>query len=181
MSTAIIYCTSQNNEKNCEGTDDPNQTEPAKRLKLRTTVFLLNWPTFFRGSSFSCSTLSVPNCHATRRLHEGWDTARLPKPRQGKLRDRGRVRTTNLPVRADGARWPKRLEREFTDRKVRGSNPTSVSRLPLSRLGQPGNIPSLVLPLGGMAVRHRKGATDEQCFFKFLILFTDSLMLDLCL
>ncbi|KAG5447835.1 hypothetical protein CSKR_102287, partial [Clonorchis sinensis] len=35
---------------------------------------------------FSCGTLFVPNCHATRRLHEGWDTARLPKPRQGKSR-----------------------------------------------------------------------------------------------
>ncbi|KER29999.1 hypothetical protein T265_03481 [Opisthorchis viverrini] len=32
--------------------------------------------------SFSCNTLSVPNCHATRRKHEDWDTARLPKPRQ---------------------------------------------------------------------------------------------------
>ncbi|KER27333.1 hypothetical protein T265_13818, partial [Opisthorchis viverrini] len=39
-----------------------------------------------------------------------------------------------------GARWPKWLEREFTDRKVRGSNPTSTTRLPLSRLGQPGSI-----------------------------------------
>ncbi|KAG5446502.1 carboxypeptidase C prc1 [Clonorchis sinensis] len=27
-------------------------------------------------------TLSVSNCHATRRKHEGWDTARLPKPIQ---------------------------------------------------------------------------------------------------
>ncbi|KAG5442301.1 hypothetical protein CSKR_109882 [Clonorchis sinensis] len=36
------------------------------------------------------------------------------------------------------------LEREFTDRKVRGSNPTSDSRLPLSWLGQPGSIPALV-------------------------------------
>ncbi|GAA52172.1 hypothetical protein CLF_107455 [Clonorchis sinensis] len=37
---------------------------------------------------FSCSTLSMPSCHATRRKHEGWDTARLPKPRQGKSRGR---------------------------------------------------------------------------------------------
>ncbi|KAG5452465.1 hypothetical protein CSKR_110233 [Clonorchis sinensis] len=61
-----------------------------------------------------------------------------------------------------GARWLKWLERELTDRKVRGSNPTSASRLPLSRLGQPGSIPALVLPSGGMAARHRKGATAEQ-------------------
>ncbi|KAG5454952.1 hypothetical protein CSKR_105888 [Clonorchis sinensis] len=51
------------------------------------------------------------------------------------------------------------LEREFTDRKVRSWNPTSESRLLLSRLGQPGSIPALVLPSGGMAARHRKGVT----------------------
>ncbi|KER20860.1 hypothetical protein T265_10669 [Opisthorchis viverrini] len=38
--------------------------------------------------SFSCSTLPVPSCHATRRRHESWDTVRLPKPRQGKSRGR---------------------------------------------------------------------------------------------
>ncbi|KAG5450410.1 tRNA-specific adenosine deaminase 2 [Clonorchis sinensis] len=63
-----------------------------------------------------------------------------------------------------GARWPKWLERESTDRKVRGSNPASASRLPLSRLGQPGSILALVLPSGGMAARHRKGATAERFF-----------------
>ncbi|KER28782.1 hypothetical protein T265_04473 [Opisthorchis viverrini] len=46
----------------------------------------------------SCNTLSVPNCHATRRKHESCDTARLPKPRQGKSRGRDRVRTTDLPL-----------------------------------------------------------------------------------
>ncbi|KAG5441065.1 hypothetical protein CSKR_105653 [Clonorchis sinensis] len=60
---------------------------------------------------------------------------------------------------------PKWLERELTDRKVRGSNPTSASRLPLSRLGQPGSIPALVQPSGGMAVRHRKGATAERLIY----------------
>ncbi|KAG5455178.1 hypothetical protein CSKR_112105 [Clonorchis sinensis] len=60
------------------------------------------------------------------------------------------------------ARWLKWLERELTDRKVRGSNPTSASRLPLSRLGQPGSIPGLVLPSVGMAARYRKGVTAEQ-------------------
>ncbi|KAG5447262.1 hypothetical protein CSKR_108639 [Clonorchis sinensis] len=61
-----------------------------------------------------------------------------------------------------GARWLKWLERKFAARKVRGSNPTSASRLPLSRLGQPGSIPALVLPSGSMAARHRKGVTAEQ-------------------
>ncbi|KAG5446562.1 hypothetical protein CSKR_111598 [Clonorchis sinensis] len=67
-----------------------------------------------------------------------------------------------------GARWLKWLEHDFTDRKVRGSNPTSASRLPLSRLRQPGSIPALLLPLGGMAAGHRKGLTDEQLFSAFL-------------
>ncbi|KAG5441164.1 hypothetical protein CSKR_102740, partial [Clonorchis sinensis] len=43
------------------------------------------------------------------------------------------------------AQW---LERKFTGRKVRGSNPTSASRFPLSRLGQPDSIPAFVLPSG---------------------------------
>ncbi|KER28090.1 hypothetical protein T265_05001 [Opisthorchis viverrini] len=46
----------------------------------------------------SCSTLSVSSCHATRRRHEGWDTARSPKSRQGKSSGKGRVRTIGLPV-----------------------------------------------------------------------------------
>ncbi|KAG5448904.1 hypothetical protein CSKR_103473, partial [Clonorchis sinensis] len=60
------------------------------------------------------------------------------------------------------ARWLKWLEREFADRKVRGSNPTSASRLPLSRLGQPDSIPALVPPSVDMAARHRKGVTAER-------------------
>ncbi|KAG5449301.1 hypothetical protein CSKR_100613 [Clonorchis sinensis] len=63
-----------------------------------------------------------------------------------------------------GSEIVQRLERERTDRKVRGSNPASASRLPLSRLGQPGSIPALVLPSGGMAARHRKGATAERFY-----------------
>ncbi|KAG5453189.1 hypothetical protein CSKR_112751 [Clonorchis sinensis] len=57
--------------------------------------------------------------------------------------------------------WCKWLEPEFTNRKVRGSNPTSASRLPLSGLGQPDSIPAIVLPSGGTAARHRKGVTAE--------------------
>ncbi|KAG5445890.1 hypothetical protein CSKR_109646 [Clonorchis sinensis] len=133
-------------------------------------------------TTFSCSTLSVPNCHATRRNHEGWDTARLPKPRQGKSRGRGRLlkkhqrnscrlldrkaklsyasyleklntrlflervfpnfpgyslaithmyivmwkMITNKEVgyTMEGAGWITWLGRKFTDRIVRGSNPT---------------------------------------------------------
>ncbi|KAG5442289.1 hypothetical protein CSKR_104861 [Clonorchis sinensis] len=72
-----------------------------------------------------------------------------------------------LAERMTGLRWLKWVEREFTDRKVRGSNPTSASRLPLSRLGQPGSISALVLPSGSMAARHRKGVTTEH--FGFLL------------
>ncbi|KAG5452853.1 hypothetical protein CSKR_108983 [Clonorchis sinensis] len=35
------------------------------------------------------------------------------------------------------ARWLKWLERESTDRRVRGSNPTTASQLPLARPGSP--------------------------------------------
>ncbi|GAA47720.1 hypothetical protein CLF_100720 [Clonorchis sinensis] len=38
------------------------------------------------------------SCHATRRKQEGWDITRLPKPRQGKSRGKGRVRNTDLPL-----------------------------------------------------------------------------------
>ncbi|KER31841.1 hypothetical protein T265_01933 [Opisthorchis viverrini] len=72
------------------------------------------------------------------------------------------VRTSVTYEACKEARWLKGLEHEFTDRKVCGSNPTSASQLPLSRLGQPGSIPALVQPSGGMAVRHRKGATAER-------------------
>ncbi|KER22556.1 hypothetical protein T265_09386 [Opisthorchis viverrini] len=72
-----------------------------------------------------------------------------------------------------GARRPKWLEREFTDRKVRGSNPPSATRLPLSRLGQPGGIPALVLPSGNMAARHRKGATAER-FLSAILSFANA-------
>ncbi|KER28727.1 hypothetical protein T265_13525, partial [Opisthorchis viverrini] len=40
-------------------------------------------------------TLSAPSCHSNRRKDEDWG-ARPPKPRQGQLRGRSRVRTTDL-------------------------------------------------------------------------------------
>ncbi|KER33938.1 LOW QUALITY PROTEIN: hypothetical protein T265_12524 [Opisthorchis viverrini] len=46
--------------------------------------------------------------------------------------------------------------------RARGSNATSVTRLPLSRLVRPGSIPALVTPTCGMSARHRKGATAGQ-------------------
>ncbi|KER29760.1 LOW QUALITY PROTEIN: hypothetical protein T265_13302 [Opisthorchis viverrini] len=60
-------------------------------------------------------------------------------------------------IKAERRDWPKWLEHEFTDRKVRRSNLASASRLPLSRLGQPGSIPPFVLLSGDMAVSQRKG------------------------
>ncbi|KER25998.1 hypothetical protein T265_06688 [Opisthorchis viverrini] len=73
----------------------------------------------------------------------------------------GQETKRQLGGQQDGARWPKWLEREFTDWKVRGSDKTSASRLPLCRLGLPGSIPTLMQPSGSVAVRHRKGATAE--------------------
>ncbi|KAG5452859.1 hypothetical protein CSKR_111356 [Clonorchis sinensis] len=56
------------------------------------------------------------------------------------------------------------LSVKFTHRKVPGSNPTFACRLPLSRLGQPGSIPALVLPSGGTAVVHQKSAIAKRFF-----------------
>ncbi|KER19360.1 hypothetical protein T265_15565, partial [Opisthorchis viverrini] len=58
-----------------------------RRLSWVAQHTLCSYDPFLRGMcssirSFSCSTLSVPNCRATRRKHECWDTARLSKPRQ---------------------------------------------------------------------------------------------------
>ncbi|KER20277.1 hypothetical protein T265_15357, partial [Opisthorchis viverrini] len=64
----------------------------------RNHMFRVSRPSAKLGESFSCTTLSAPRCHATRK-YEGWDTTRLPKPRQGKSRGRGQVRTTELPVK----------------------------------------------------------------------------------
>ncbi|KAG5445126.1 hypothetical protein CSKR_103983 [Clonorchis sinensis] len=57
-------------------------------------------------------------------------------------------------------------EREFTDRKVRGSNPTFASRCPLSRLGQPGSIPALV-PLSGAWQLGTARALQLNDFFRY--------------
>ncbi|KAG5453780.1 hypothetical protein CSKR_113836 [Clonorchis sinensis] len=73
---------------------------------------------------FCCNTLSVPIYHATRGRHEGWDTARLPKPRQGKSRGRGRVQATNLPVTIS----PIRSQVEHKIHGNSGTAPTSWAR-----------------------------------------------------
>ncbi|KER27945.1 hypothetical protein T265_05144 [Opisthorchis viverrini] len=77
------------------------------------------------------------------------------------------MRYYTVKMKSAEARWTKWLECEFTDHRVRSSNPTSASRLPLSRLGQPGSIPALVQPSGGMVARHRKGATAERFIYLF--------------
>ncbi|KER34120.1 hypothetical protein T265_00008 [Opisthorchis viverrini] len=58
-------------------------------------------------------------------------------------------------------RWTKWLEHRFTDQKFRGSNPTSASRLPLSKFGRPGIVPGL--PTTGFALlgTHQVGAVPE--------------------
>ncbi|KER20029.1 hypothetical protein T265_11330 [Opisthorchis viverrini] len=54
-------------------------------------------------------------------------------------------------------------------RFAKGPNPTSTSRLPLSRLGRPGCIPALVPPSCGMVAWHRKGATAERLLYYYLL------------
>ncbi|KAG5445636.1 hypothetical protein CSKR_104833 [Clonorchis sinensis] len=57
------------------------------------------------------------------------------------------------------AQW---LERELTKRKFRDLNLTPASRLPLSRLGQPGSIPALMLPSIAQWLRHKR-ADQKVC------------------
>ncbi|KER21663.1 hypothetical protein T265_10066 [Opisthorchis viverrini] len=65
------------------------------------------------------------------------------------------------------ARYSRYRRRGFTDRKVLGSRSTSAFRNPLSRLGQPGSIPALVLPSGSRTSRHWKGVTAERFIYFF--------------
>ncbi|KAG5441528.1 hypothetical protein CSKR_109759 [Clonorchis sinensis] len=127
-------------------------TSPPDRLALRSLVV--------RGVAALC--LAAPPWPFLR-LH-------LVERSSSHCSPRDHCRTQARPLRQGtsiclAARWLKSLEREYADRKVRGSNPTSASRLPLSRLGQPGSLSTLVLPLGSMAARHRKDVTAERLFF----------------
>ncbi|KER29993.1 hypothetical protein T265_03475 [Opisthorchis viverrini] len=123
------------------------------------TEILPGYPSLDRGSReaevFSSPTVVRFRCPAATSLEGGTRTEILPGYPS---LDRG-SREAEVGFEP---RTFRRLEREFADRKVRGSNEPSATRLPLSRLGQPDSIPALVLPSGGMAARHRKGATAER-------------------
>ncbi|KER26817.1 hypothetical protein T265_13932, partial [Opisthorchis viverrini] len=84
---------------------------------------------------------------------------------ESSLKQGSRFTTGFSFIQCEMTQW---LQRKFTDRKVRGSNPASASQLSLSRLGQPGSITALVLPSNSMAARHRKGATAERSLFIFI-------------
>ncbi|KER25474.1 hypothetical protein T265_07094 [Opisthorchis viverrini] len=58
---------------------------------------------------------------------------------------------SRVKVGSKMAQW---IEREFNNRKVYDSEPTSASRLSLSRFRKPGSIPALVLTLVCMTARH---------------------------
>ncbi|KAG5452110.1 hypothetical protein CSKR_107912 [Clonorchis sinensis] len=58
----------------------------------------------------------------------------------------------------------------LTGRSVVRTRSLSAFRLPLSRLGQPGSIPALVLYPGGIAAKHRKRVTAGRLLF---IIFID--------
>ncbi|KAG5449242.1 hypothetical protein CSKR_100666 [Clonorchis sinensis] len=94
-------------------------------------------------------------------LHDGLsDVNRL-------VRETGRGPVRTLP---SIAQWVAEVRKPPHHGKVQSLRDNSASRLPLSRLGQPGNIPTLLLPSGGMAARHRKGVTDERFFLGRLTL-----------
>ncbi|KER21990.1 hypothetical protein T265_09820 [Opisthorchis viverrini] len=65
--------------------------------------------------------------------------------------------------------WTLQIGTTFATWTVRSSNPTSASRLPLSRLGQPGSIPALVFHSCGMAARYRKDPTSENMIWVDLL------------
>ncbi|KAG5453155.1 hypothetical protein CSKR_106982 [Clonorchis sinensis] len=128
-------------------------------------------------SHLDCSCLSLGN-PAVSRLPSGGMAARHRKVgMQCKQRKNGYYTVDQIflyPTKnnrkhlQDAQKWGRDgSEREFTDRKVHGSNPTSASRFPLSRLGKPGSSPALVLPSGGITVRHRKDARVERLFSSF--------------
>ncbi|KER30284.1 hypothetical protein T265_03235 [Opisthorchis viverrini] len=59
--------------------------------EVQVPIFMFRW--------LQPRTLSLPSCRTNVSRHESWETARLQEPKQGKSRDRGRFRTTDLPVR----------------------------------------------------------------------------------
>ncbi|GAA53046.1 hypothetical protein CLF_109409, partial [Clonorchis sinensis] len=113
----------------------------------------------------ACSTLSVPNCHATRRLHEGSDNDRLFKPRQEKSKGKGpSARTDDLVFLAWGlattlANQPAPTASGISKSIFKTRRPVyfaaftvrilkQVSQQDALALGQPGSIPALVQPSG---------------------------------
>ncbi|KER34042.1 hypothetical protein T265_00226 [Opisthorchis viverrini] len=85
------------------------------------------------------------------------------------LHERLSIRLSGL-LRQEPSSWDKVhgasclnwLERGFTDQKVRRSNPTSASRLPLSRLGQSSSIPALAeIVKPSVMDSHCESSSDE--------------------
>ncbi|KAG5444743.1 hypothetical protein CSKR_113851 [Clonorchis sinensis] len=148
--TALTRFTTQNSLPNCLVTDSPTPTytsygpEMAIVEHLKTSQFRCsNLPslTAIQQNSLQCSLFGskiggrMPECPATKHgiCHNPFFMARA-------------VFVGAIIL----------LECKFTDQMVRGLNPTSASRLPLSSLGQPGSIPGLVLPSGGTAAGAEK-------------------------
>ncbi|KER22007.1 hypothetical protein T265_09801 [Opisthorchis viverrini] len=101
------------------------------------------------------STLSVPSCRVTLRRHEGWDTARSPKLRQGKSRGRGRVRTTDLPCP-----HPNTERVEWTPPSK--TNSTNYFQTFRNHLHSP-NTNQPWTQLDHVAISHRWRATIQDC------------------
>ncbi|KER30944.1 hypothetical protein T265_02752 [Opisthorchis viverrini] len=123
--------------------------------------------------AFSCSTLLVPSCHATRRKHEGWDTARLPKPRQEKSSGGSWIRTTNLPTLIDRrfrALCTEEIDRtaaqiEIANKLQETNRPVSLIKRPLRRILAPVPRPKAsavirrLLNLANIRAAFQKGKT----------------------
>ncbi|KER28603.1 hypothetical protein T265_13553, partial [Opisthorchis viverrini] len=116
-------------------------------------------PVTEKFSDFAGQILSLNGTLWITKLHRNMNGYLVCVAQNGVLPDD----TTTLEL---SVRWGEMAEvPEFTDRKVRGLSPTSATRLPLSRLRQPGSIPALVLPSGSMAARHREGVAAERFFY----------------
>ncbi|KAG5443599.1 hypothetical protein CSKR_102498 [Clonorchis sinensis] len=114
------------------------------------------------GSRFLLLAVDLsPRCSRSGRDSKGGNE--IPKVEWGAHRNRRSCGVHDQVERpyelGEVAQW---LERQFSDRTIHGSNPTSASRLPLSRLGEPDSIPDHVLPWCGMVVRHWNGTTAER-------------------
>ncbi|KAG5452940.1 hypothetical protein CSKR_107487 [Clonorchis sinensis] len=132
-------------KENVEVTSYPSLNEQLRTVNPDTTLDSA------AIGSFRCNTFSAHCCRVIRRKCEDHDTVKV-------TRSSGmRSACPNYELEI-----AQRLRREHTDRMVHSSTQTWASRLLLSTLGNSGSIYAQMLPSGGTAARHQKGATTER-------------------